>query len=166
MKKIRKFAIFLLLPLHLFMIFGMRGMGGSVMTAVIVFTLLADAALSFLQMELLTSKRNSIGLYVSEFCPYLVEKVLIGVIEFGIFKLTGGASHNILSESWGKLKKISGTKLSPACRRRTTRFTVSCPASCGERQGRRRIYRKHRTPCFAEGIPGKRSAPPWNDVSR
>ena len=102
MKKLRKFAIFLLLPLHLFMIFGMRGMGGSVMTAVIVFTLLADAALSFLQMELLTSKRNSIGLYVSEFCPYLVEKVLLGVIEFGIFKLTGGASHNILSESWGK----------------------------------------------------------------
>lgn len=101
-KKIRKFAIFLIFPVHLFLTYGMKGKSSGLMTAMILITLFADAVLSFLQLGIFTSKRNRIGLFASDFLPYLLEKVLIGAAEWGIFAYTGGVSHNILSGSWGK----------------------------------------------------------------
>lgn len=98
MKKMRKYGIFLLFPLHLLLTYGMNSAGAALMTAAILFTLLTDAVLSFRQLEILTSDRNGIGLFVSDFFPYFLEKLLIGAAEWMIFRIIVH-SGSILSEN-------------------------------------------------------------------
>lgn len=90
-EKLRKYAIILMLPLHLVL---MRMMSGGpdgewIPYALMLFVLFADFALSFWQMEIFTSGRNRISDFASDFLPYLLQKIVLIAVELlWIFELT------------------------------------------------------------------------------
>lgn len=89
MKKIRKYAIFLIFPLHLilFYLYEYGRPMDYVYFCAALFVLLADFALSVWELEIFTSHRNSIRLYAREYLPYLLQKCIILAADAGMFWL-------------------------------------------------------------------------------
>lgn len=94
MKKVRKYAILAMFPLHLLLMHLFEhGTSSSdwFYIAVMLTVHIADMVLSFWQLELLTSKRNRVRELRSDFFPYLLEKLLLIAAEWGIvFWITKG----------------------------------------------------------------------------
>ena len=91
--KLRRCAIFLIIPLHL--LFSQCFVSGNhkdwFYLAAVLAVQLADFALSAWQMELFTSKRNSIRIFARAFLPYLLQKVALLAIELILmFAVTKG----------------------------------------------------------------------------
>ena len=102
-EKLRKFAILLILPLHLFLTYGTRGMEGTAVIIVVLITMLADFALSFWQLQSFTAKHSNMRAFSGDYLPYLLQTVLAGIVEGLIYFIAVGTMHvNILSEDWGK----------------------------------------------------------------
>lgn len=102
-EKLRKFAIILILPLHLFLTYGMKGNSGTFMMITVLLTMLADLALSFWQLQSFTAKYSRIRTFGSEYLRYLLQAVLVGAAEGLIYFFAVGSLHlNILNEDWGK----------------------------------------------------------------
>ena len=98
-EKLRKFAIILMLPLHLFLTYGMTGNSGTVMMITVLLTMLADLALSFWQLQSFTARYSKIRAFGSEYLRYLLQAVLVGAAEGLIYFFAVGS---ILNEDWDK----------------------------------------------------------------
>ena len=98
-EKLRKFAIILMLPLHLFLTYGVTGNSGTFMMITVLLTMLADLALSFWQLQSLTAKYSRIRAFGSEYLRYLLQAVLVGAAEGLIYFFAVGS---ILNEDWDK----------------------------------------------------------------
>ena len=98
-EKLRKFAIILILPLHLFLTYGMKGNSGTFMMITVLLTMLADLALSFWQLQSFTAKYSRIRAFGSEYLRYLLQAVLVGAAEGLIYFFAVGS---ILNEDWDK----------------------------------------------------------------
>ena len=98
-EKLRKFAIILMLPLHLFLTYGMKGNSGTFMMITVLLTMLADLALSFWQLQSFTAKYSKIRAFGSEYLRYLLQAVLVGAAEGLIYFFAVGS---ILNEDWDK----------------------------------------------------------------
>jgi hypothetical protein len=98
-EKLRKFAILLILPLHLFLTYGMTGNSGTFMMITVLLTMLADLALSFWQLQSFTAKYSRIRTFGSEYLRYLLQAVLVGAAEGLIYFFAVGS---ILNEDWDK----------------------------------------------------------------
>ena len=98
----RKYAILLIFPLHLILYCTMAhgSHENRFYIAEILFVLLADFVLSFLQMEIFTSKRNSIRVYAKEFLPYLLQKGLLIAANVILMLLLCKDGSGILSKSF------------------------------------------------------------------
>ncbi len=103
MEKLRKFAIILILPLHLFLTDGTGGMEDTAQIIIILITILAAFALSFWQLQSFTAKHSNMRSFSGDYLPYLLQAVLVGIAEGLIYYFAVGTMHvNILSEDWGK----------------------------------------------------------------
>lgn len=91
MKKLRKFAILLIFPLHLilFYLFVYGTPMDYFYLCAVLFVFLADFALSAWQTELFTSRRNSIRTVFREFLPYLLQKCIIIAADWGLILCLG-----------------------------------------------------------------------------
>lgn len=98
-EKLRKFAIILIFPLHLFLTYGMKGNSGTFMMITVLLTMLADLALSFWQLQSFTAKYSRIRAFGSEYLRYLLQAVLVGAAEGLIYFFAVGS---ILNEDWDK----------------------------------------------------------------
>ena len=98
-EKLRKFAIILIFPLHLFLTYGMKGNSGTFMMITVLLTMLADLALSFWQLQSFTAKYSKIRAFGSEYLRYLLQAVLVGAAEGLIYFFAVGS---ILNEEWDK----------------------------------------------------------------
>ena len=98
-EKLRKFAIILIFPLHLFLTYGMKGNSGTFMMITVLLTMLADLALSFWQLQSFTAKYSRIRAFGSEYLRYLLQAVLVGAAEGLIYFFAVGS---ILNEEWDK----------------------------------------------------------------
>ena len=98
-EKLRKSAIILMLPLHLFLTYGMTGNSGTFMMITVLLTMLADLALSFWQLQSFTAKYSKIRAFGSEYLRYLIQAVLVGAAEGLIYFFAVGS---ILNEDWDK----------------------------------------------------------------
>ena len=89
MKKLRKFAIFLMIPLHLFLMYSFShgDHGSSFYLLEMLSVVLADFALSCWQMEILTSRRNRISVFGHAFLPYLLQNLLMIAAEFALIRV-------------------------------------------------------------------------------
>lgn len=102
-EKLRKFAILLILPLHLFLTYGTSGMEGTAVMILALITVLAVFALSFWQLRSFTAKHSKMRDFSGDYLPYLLQTVLICIVEGLIYFFAVGTMHvNILSEDWGK----------------------------------------------------------------
>ena len=102
-EKLRKFAIILILPLHLFLTYGTGGMEGTAQMIILLITVLADFSLSFWQLRSFTAKHSNLRAFSGDYLPYLLQAVLAGIVEGLIYFFAVGTMHvNILSENWGK----------------------------------------------------------------
>ena len=102
-EKLRKFAILLILPLHLFLTYGTSGMEGTAVIIVVLITMLADFALSFWQLRSFTATHSNLRAFGGDYLPYLLQTVLAGIVEALIYFFAVGTMHvNILSKDWGK----------------------------------------------------------------
>ena len=102
-EKLRKFAILLILPLHLFLTYGTRGKEGTAVMILALITVLAVFALSFWQLRSFTAKHSNMRDFSGDYLPYLLQTVLAGIVEGLIYFFAVGTMHvNILSEDWGK----------------------------------------------------------------
>ena len=98
-EKLRKFAIILMLPLHLFLTYGVTGNSRIVMMITVLLTMLADLALSFWQLQSFTARYSKIRAFGSEYLRYLLQAVLVGAAEGLIYFFAVGS---ILNEDWDK----------------------------------------------------------------
>ena len=98
-EKLRKFAIILILPLHLFLTYGMTGNSGTFMMITVLLTMLADLALSFWQLQSFTARYSKIRAFGSEYLRYLLQAVLVCAAEGLIYFFAVGS---ILNEDWDK----------------------------------------------------------------
>lgn len=98
---LKKCMILLIFPLHFIItLFRDYDLGGFV--ALVLLMLFADFALSFLQMEIFTSKRNSIRVFAADYLPYLLEKLAVIAVEWLIMrKVVILERGDIFSESVG-----------------------------------------------------------------
>ncbi len=102
-EKLRKFAILLILPLHLFLTYGTSWMEGTAVMILALITVLAVFALSFWQLRSFTAKHSNLRDFSGDYLPYLLQTVLAGIVEGLIYFFAVGTMHvNILSEDWGK----------------------------------------------------------------
>ena len=102
-EKLRKFAILLILPLHLFLTYGTSGMEGTAVMILALITVLAVFVLSFWQLRSFTAKHSNMRDFSGDYLPYLLQTVLAGIVEGLIYFFAVGTMHvNILSEDWGK----------------------------------------------------------------
>lgn len=102
-EKLRKFAILLILPLHLFLTYGTSGMEGTAVMILALITVLTVFALSFWQLRSFTAKHSNLRDFSGDYLPYLLQTVLAGIVEGLIYFFAVGTMHvNILSEDWGK----------------------------------------------------------------
>ena len=103
MKNPRKYAIFLIFPLHLILYYTF--VHGSHEEAFyygeLLFVLLADFGLSFWQMEIFTSKRNSIRVFAKSFLPYLLQIFILIAANVMLLLLLCKDGAGILSKSFG-----------------------------------------------------------------
>lgn len=83
MQKMRKCAIFLMLPLHLVLFFAVSGSAGIFLAAVLCATL-ADLVLSIWQLRLLTRREASVKPFFRDFACYLAQLVLLIAAEFAV----------------------------------------------------------------------------------
>ena len=102
MKNPRKYAIFLIFPLHLILYYTF--VHGSHEEAFyygeLLFVLLADFGLSFWQMEIFTSKRNSIRVFAKSFLPYLLQIFILIAANAVLLLLLCRDGAGILSKSF------------------------------------------------------------------
>ena len=87
MKKLKKYAILLIFPLHLILcyLFEYGKPADYIYSGAVLAVLFADFALSAWQMEIFTSHRNSIRVFAKEYLPYLLQKGIILAADAGIF---------------------------------------------------------------------------------
>lgn len=102
MGKLKKFLIFALLVLHLIMLyfFTETDITSTAVFIIVFLVFVADMVMSFWQMETFSATYTNIGDFFVAFCPYFVEKLLLGVIEFLIYFIPYGKNHSILSEGF------------------------------------------------------------------
>lgn len=103
MKKLKKYAVLLVFPLHLILYYTFvhGSHEESFYYGELLFVLLADFVLSFWQMEILTSKRNSIRVYAKAFLPYLLQNGILIAANAVLLLLLCKDGAGILSKSFG-----------------------------------------------------------------
>ena len=84
-KKLRKFAIFILFPIHVFFYFAPIYDSQKTFFFSCFLLFAADIVLSFSDLHLLTSKRGRIGIFAHDFLPHLCKKALIAASDFIVF---------------------------------------------------------------------------------
>ena len=101
--KLKKFAVLLILPLHLILYYTFvhGSHEESFYYGELLLVLLADFVLSFWQMEIFTSKRNSIRVFASAFLPYLLQNVILLAANVILLLLLCKDGAGILSKSFG-----------------------------------------------------------------
>ena len=101
--KLKKFAVLLIFPLHLMLYYTF--VHGTHEEAFyygeLLFVLLADFVLSFWQMEIFTSRRNSIRIFAGAFLPYLLQNVMLLAANVILLLLLCRDGAGILSNSFG-----------------------------------------------------------------
>ncbi len=77
--KLKKFAVLLVFPLHLILYYTFANgiHEDSFFYGELLFVLLTDFALSCWQMEIFTSRRNSIRTFAHDFLPYLLQNGIL-----------------------------------------------------------------------------------------
>lgn len=105
MQKLRKYAIFMMFPLHLILMYSFtHGRHGDIFYPLEVLILvLADFALSFWQMEILTSRRNRIRVFGHVFLPYLLQNLLMIAAEFAVIYVICKGEFSVLGGELGML---------------------------------------------------------------
>lgn len=93
MQKIRKFTVFLLIPLHL-LIYPAEFQNGALFFGACLLALLADFALSFRDLRIFTAKRGKIGVFAHDFLPHLGKKALIAAADFVIYLILNATQHH------------------------------------------------------------------------
>ena len=103
MKKLRKFAIFLMIPLHLILMYSFTHgwHDSSFYLLEVLILVLADFALSFWQMEILTSRRNRISVFAHVFLPYLLQNLLMIAAEFVVIFVVCEGEFSVLGGELG-----------------------------------------------------------------
>ena len=86
MQKMRKCAIFLILPLHLVLFFAVSGSAGIFLAAVLCATL-ADLVLSIWQLRLMTRREASVKPFFRDFASYIAQLVLLIAAEFALSRV-------------------------------------------------------------------------------
>ena len=94
MQKMRKFAIFLLIPLHVLIYWAEFQNSGTLFLCICFLTLLADFALSFRDLRIFTAKRGRIGIFAHDFLPHLGKKALLAAADFAIFLILNTTQHH------------------------------------------------------------------------
>lgn len=94
MQKMRKFAVFLLIPLHFVIYPAAFQDSQALFLCICFFTLLADFALSFWDMAIFTARRGKIGVFAHDFLPHLGKKALIAVADYAIFLILDATQHH------------------------------------------------------------------------
>lgn len=102
-QKLRKFAILLIFPLHLFvsqiMVYGHHSDWFYLISVIIL--PIADFILSFWQLEIFTARHNRIPAFARAFLPYLLQKIALLAIELIlIFAVTKG-DFGLLGKGFG-----------------------------------------------------------------
>ncbi|MBR5722692.1 MAG: hypothetical protein IKX57_03615 [Oscillospiraceae bacterium] len=101
MKRIlKKCLILLIFPVHVIITL-LRDFGHGYLVLLILLMLFADFVLSALQMELFTSRRNSIRAFAAEYLPYLLEKCAVIAVEWLIMHFAVGEQGDLYSEEFG-----------------------------------------------------------------
>ena len=101
--KLKKYAVLLVFPLHLILYYSFANgvHEDSFFYGEILFVLLADFVLSFLQMEIFTSKRNSIRVFAKDFMPYLLQNGILIAANVILMLLLCKDGVGILSKGFG-----------------------------------------------------------------
>ena len=81
MKKLRKCAIFLLIPIHLFL-YDAECSSGRLFIVTVILTVLADMALSVWQLQLLTRREGSVKPFFRDFRVYLAQAAVLLAAEY------------------------------------------------------------------------------------
>ena len=84
-EKLRKCAVFLLIPLHLIFYYAGFFSTQNVFLILCLILFAADMILSCTELRLFTAKRGRIGEFVHDFLPYLGKKALIAAVDYVIF---------------------------------------------------------------------------------
>lgn len=92
--KQRKWAIFLLIPLHVLFYFLTVSADQGPFLFFCLCMILADFVLSFLDMEIFSSGRGRIGIFAQDFLPHLGKKTLIAAADFVIFLILNATQHH------------------------------------------------------------------------
>ena len=90
---LRKFALFILFPIHVIFYF-IDYKISEVFFLFCFMVLAADAALSFRDLRLLTSKRGRIGIFAHDFLLHLGKKALIAAADFIAFLIFEHTHHS------------------------------------------------------------------------
>ena len=101
MQKMRKYAIFLMFPLHLTIFYAESGSAPFFLAAVLCATL-ADLALSIWQMQLMTRREASVKPFFRDFSRYIAQLVLLIAAEFAVSRVIRlpGSDNEIFSSAY------------------------------------------------------------------
>ena len=104
MQKLRGYAIFLLIPVHILEYWTIRTPDRKeIFFAVTLLVLAADFALSFWQMRIFTAKHSRIGAFARAYLPYLGEKAVIALLEgvpYLVYHVRHGWGFGLFSDSF------------------------------------------------------------------
>lgn len=101
-EKFRKFAIFMMFPLHIVLFYIEAAGNATVFFGAVIFMTLADMALSVGQLRLLTRKEKSVRPFFRDFGVYFAEIAAVIAAEFLFSRVikAPGDSFNILGANF------------------------------------------------------------------
>lgn len=101
----RKFAVFLLIPLHLLLayLFTTGNHSGTFYLLSVLLVLLADFVLSFWLTEVMTSRRNSLRVFASDFLPHFWLKLVMIAAEGVLMHVICKGKYGLLDIGFGYL---------------------------------------------------------------
>lgn len=92
-EKWRKWAIFLLIPLHLFMYYA-EFQNAALFWFSVILAFLADFVLSFMDLRIASAKRGRIGVFAHDFLSHLGKKALIAAADFVLYLILDATQHH------------------------------------------------------------------------
>ena len=103
MEKVRNFAVFLNIPLHVYLIwgFGNGNQTGAFYNVIVLLVVFLDFWLSFWQLEIFSAQRDRVSQLWMDFMPYLLEKILLCGAEWAVSYLCSDRELSILSPLFG-----------------------------------------------------------------
>lgn len=102
-QKIRKFAVLLLIPLHLLLayLFSYGNHSGMFYLLAVLFVLFADFLLSAWQTEVFSVRWTRIRAFASDFLPYFLLKIAMIAAEGILMEVICKGDHNLLGRGFG-----------------------------------------------------------------